>query len=161
MLALPHHNLHVISLMCGQRVQHTIASLLEPACTHISQTCLLDYAEAEIKKFERVANTIRKVNDGIIANHSAATADFIDVEFSNNTGRARRAWSSRSTWEKERLKQACSQAARIMEERSVLYLSPTLARVIILTKVDTCPQSPPFQERRQDFKRGKRKKIET
>ena len=49
-----------------------------------------------MKKFDRVAKTIRKVNDGLIANHSAAAADFLDVEFSNNTGRARRAWASQA-----------------------------------------------------------------
>ena len=77
------------------------------------------YTKAEIKKFDRVTKTIGKVNDGLIAKHSAATAEFIDAEFSNNTGRARRAWAAKSPWKQERLKQACSQAARIMEERLV------------------------------------------
>ena len=105
--------------MAGNRriwLSHTIVTNPDkPIPTHSYYTA----SEAEIKKFERVASTIRKVNDGLIANHSAATADFIDVEFSNNTGRARRAWASQSAWNKERLKQACSQAARIMEERQV------------------------------------------
>ena len=75
------------------------------------------YTKAEIKNFERVADSIRKVDEGLATSHSAATADFIDVEFAGNLGRAKRAWSSKSPWKKERFKQACTQAARIMEDR--------------------------------------------
>ena len=75
------------------------------------------YSKAEIKNFQRVADSIRKVDEGTNPSHSAATADFIDVEFGSNLGRAKSAWASKSPWKKERFKQACTQAAKIMEER--------------------------------------------
>ena len=86
------------------------------------------YSNAEIKNFQRVADSIRKVDEGINPSHSAATADFIDVEFGSNLGRAKSAWSSKSPWKKERFKQACTQAAKIMEERSVC-LCPITIRI--------------------------------
>ena len=75
------------------------------------------YTKAEMKNFERIANSIQQVDDGTVASHSAATADFIDVEFGGNLGRAKRAFQTKSGWRKERFKQACTQAARIMQER--------------------------------------------
>lgn len=81
------------------------------------------YTPSEIKNFARVAKSIRRVNDGAAPSHAAATADLIDVEFSDNMGRARRAWAApKSSWKKERFKQMCSQAAKIMEDRSVFIL---------------------------------------
>ena len=85
------------------------------------------YSKAEIKNFQRVADSIRKVDEGINPSHSAATADFIDVEFGSNLGRAKSAWASKSPWKKERFKQACTQAAKIMEERSECLYRNTMS----------------------------------
>lgn len=86
-----------------------------------------NYTRAEIKNFERVAKSIRQVDEGMTPSHSAATADFIDAEFGDNLGKAKGAFQAKSAWRKEKFKQACTQAARIMEERCVsawLMISP-------------------------------------
>ena len=73
------------------------------------------YSRAEIKNFARMARTIRNYNEE--NGHSAATANFMDVEFSNNTGRASRCHRSKLTWKRNRFDAACLKTAKILEDR--------------------------------------------
>ena len=76
------------------------------------------YSVSEIKRFASMAKTIKHVDES--RGHSAAVADFVDLEFSDNTGmmtKARRA--AKDSWKKNRFNDACAKAAHIMEERSV------------------------------------------
>ena len=65
-----------------------------------------------------MARAIEEVDES--KGHSTAVADFIDSEFSDNSGmmvRARRA--AKGTWKKGRFTRACEKAGKIMEERLV------------------------------------------
>ena len=76
------------------------------------------YTKAEIKIFVRMARTIEDVDES--KGHSNAVADFIDTEFSDNTGmlvKARKA--PKGSWKKGRFTRACEKAAKIMEQRLV------------------------------------------
>ena len=76
------------------------------------------YSVSEIKRFASMAKTIKNVDEA--RGHSAAVADFVDLEFSDNSGmmiKARRA--PKDSWKRNRFNSACAKAARIMEERSV------------------------------------------
>ena len=79
------------------------------------------YTRAEIKSFARMARTIRQFNERV--GHSPATANFLDVEFSNNTGKASRLQRSKMTWKRNRFDAACLKAAKILEDRFVIYIS--------------------------------------
>ena len=82
------------------------------------------YTQAEIKAFSKMAAAIEEVDES--KGHSTAVADFIDSEFSDNSGmmvNAKRA--SKGSWKKGRFTRACEKAGKIMEERSVSrHLSP-------------------------------------
>ena len=74
------------------------------------------YTRGEMKTFARMAATINNVD--VAKGHSAAVADFVDSEFSDNSGmmsKARRA--AKDSWVKRRFNSACEKAAKIMEER--------------------------------------------
>ena len=74
------------------------------------------YTQSEIKMFEKMARTIDEVDES--KGHVNAVADFIDTEFSDNTGmmvKARKA--HKGSWRKGRFTRACEKAAKIMEER--------------------------------------------
>ena len=73
------------------------------------------YSSSEIKKFANMAKTIRNVNEA--KGHSHAVADFIDLEFSDNSGMMAKARRSKDPWTKLRFETACNKAVRIMEER--------------------------------------------
>ena len=73
------------------------------------------YSASEIKKFANMAKTIRNVNEA--KGHSHAVADFIDLEFSDNSGMMAKARRSKDPWTKLRFETACNKAVRIMEER--------------------------------------------
>jgi len=74
--------------------------------------------QSEIKKFAKVARAIRNVDDR--EGHAEATATFLDSEFSDNSGKTVKCLRSREAWKRERVAQACTKAAKIMEDRSVL-----------------------------------------
>ena len=76
------------------------------------------YTKAEIKTYAKMARAIEEVDES--KGHSAAVADFIDSEFSDNSDmmvKARRA--AKGTWKRGRFIRACEKAGKIMEERSV------------------------------------------
>ena len=57
-------------------------------------------------------------NYDVTKGHSAAVADFIDSEFSDNSGMMIKARSARKdSWKNKRFNSACEKAAKIMEER--------------------------------------------
>ena len=95
------------------------------------------YTRGEMKTFARMAATINNVD--VAKGHSAAVADFVDSEFSDNSGmmsKARRA--PKDSWVKRRFNSACEKAAKIMEERWVAceFCSRT-------THIRTAPHYPP------------------
>ena len=74
------------------------------------------YSRSEMKTFAKIATAINEVD--VTKGHSAAVADFIDSEFSDNSGmmsKARRA--PKDSWRRKRFNSACEKAAKIMEER--------------------------------------------
>ena len=76
------------------------------------------YTKGEIKTYDKMARAIEEVDE--TRGHSSAVADFIDTEFSDNSGimvKARRA--PKGSWRKARFTRACEKAGKIMEERSV------------------------------------------
>ena len=76
------------------------------------------YTRSEIKMFARMSQAIEDVDES--RGHSNAVADFIDTEFSDNSGmmvKARRA--PKGSWRKGRFTRACEKAAKIMDERQV------------------------------------------
>lgn len=77
------------------------------------------YSVSEVKKFANMAKTIRNVDEA--KGHSHAVADFIDLEFSDNSGMMAKARRSKDAWTKLRFETACNKAVRIMEERCVYY----------------------------------------
>ena len=74
------------------------------------------YTRAEMKAFAKAARAIRNVPSDKA--HSSATADFIDAEFSDQSGRAARILRSPFSWKRQKFKEIASKAARITEERS-------------------------------------------
>ena len=78
-----------------------------------------------MKNFVSMTHTIRKYDEKV--GHSAATVDFIDVEFSNNTGRASRCNRSKSAWKKNRFNSACRKAAKILEDRYIRSAQHSIA----------------------------------
>ena len=74
------------------------------------------YTRPEIKAFAKTARAIRNVPSD--KNHAPATADFIDAEFSDHSGRAARVLRSQFTWKRQKFKEIANKAARVMEERS-------------------------------------------
>ena len=81
------------------------------------------YSVAEMKTYVRMAKAIRNVSekDG----HTEATASFVDVEFSDNTGRVAKALKGRDTWKKQRVDAICAKAAKIMEDRLAHHAPPS------------------------------------
>ena len=77
------------------------------------------YSRAEMKAFAKHAKAIRNLPSD--KNHTPATADFIDAEFSDNSGRAARILRSPFSWKRQKFKEITSKAARVMEERSRAY----------------------------------------
>ena len=75
------------------------------------------YSSSEIKKFANMAKSIRNVDEA--KGHSHAVADFIDQEFSDNSGMMAKARRSKDAWTKVRFETACNKAVRVMEERCV------------------------------------------
>ena len=67
-----------------------------------------------MKAFARMARAIRNTNDN---NHVPATANFLDAEFSDSSGRAARVLSSQFAWKRNRFKEIAAKAAKIMEDR--------------------------------------------
>ena len=80
------------------------------------------YSISEVKKFANMAKTIRNVDEA--KGHSHAVADFIDIEFSDNSGMMAKASRSRDSWTKLRFETACNKAVRVMEERCACYALP-------------------------------------
>ena len=74
------------------------------------------YSRAEMKAFAKAARAIRNVPSDKA--HTPATADFIDAEFSDHSGRAARILRSPFSWKRQKFKEIASKAARITEERS-------------------------------------------
>ena len=104
------------------------------------------YSRAEMKSFAKMAKAIRNTSD--IA-HVTATVNFLDAEFSDNSGRAARVLSSPFAWKRNRFKEIASKAAKILEDRYVMYLLPCAHATTCLLCVHT--QSPPFQQGRYGF----------
>lgn len=107
------------------------------------------YTHGEMKSFARMARTIRNFDEQV--GHSAATANFIDVEFSNNTGRASRCQRSTAAWKKTRFNTACQKAAKILEDRYMKFsrhIQLTPCSRHRATRLVTTPQGPPIQPRR-------------
>ena len=77
------------------------------------------YSRAEMKAFAKHAKAIRNLPSD--KNHTPATADYIDTEFSDNSGRAARILLSQFSWKRHKFKEIVSKAARVMEERSCAY----------------------------------------
>ena len=76
------------------------------------------YTKQEIKNYSKMALAIEEVDES--KGHSTAVADFIDSEFSDNSGMmvaARKA--AKGSWKKGRFTRACEKAGKIMEERYV------------------------------------------
>ena len=80
------------------------------------------YTRAEMKSYARMARAIRNTSDGA---HVTATANFLDAEFSDNSGRAARVLSSQFAWKRNRFKEIAAKAAKIMEDRCAV------ARVVL------------------------------
>ena len=74
------------------------------------------YSRAEMKAFAKAARAINNVSSD--KGHVAATADLIDAEFSDQSGRAARILRSPFSWKRQKFKEIAAKAARIMEERS-------------------------------------------
>ena len=72
------------------------------------------YTRAEMKAFARMARAIRNTSDGA---HVTATANFLDAEFSDNSGKAARVLSSQFAWKRNRFKEIAAKAAKILEDR--------------------------------------------
>ena len=75
------------------------------------------YTRAEMKMFAKMARSIRNTSDGA---HVPATANFLDAEFSDNTGRAARILKSPFTWKRNRFKEIAAKGAKILEDRCAL-----------------------------------------
>ena len=76
------------------------------------------YTRAEMKTFAKMARAIRNTSDSA---HVPATANFLDAEFSDNSGRAARVLSSQFAWKRNRFKEIANKAAKIMEDRVRLF----------------------------------------
>ena len=79
------------------------------------QATLPYYSKDELRRFKLAAKAIRNHNETM--DHTQATAEFLDTEVSDNSGRVQRILRSRSNWKKSRLDVACQKAAKIMEDR--------------------------------------------
>ena len=76
------------------------------------------YTRAEMKTFAKMARAIRNTSDNA---HVTATANFLDAEFSDNSGRAASILSSQFAWKRNRFKEIANKAAKIMEDRVRLF----------------------------------------
>ena len=71
-----------------------------------------------MKAFAKMARAIRNTSNNA---HVPATANFLDAEFSDNSGRAARVLSSQFAWKRNRFKKIANKAAKIMEDRVRLF----------------------------------------
>ena len=113
------------------------------------------YSRSEMKTFAKMATTINNVD--VTKGHSAAVADFIDAEFSDNSGMMIKARSARrDSWRKKRFNSACEKVAKIMEERYVHIPHDLTQRARVVVPQHPCTrQSSPLQPGRQASRRGK------
>ena len=76
-----------------------------------------------MKAFSKMAKAIRDAE--VSKDHTSATADFIDSEFSDNSGCAARARAAPiGSWKRNRFDSACTKVARILEDRCPIKHTP-------------------------------------